>query len=212
MQFNSLTRFVNRPPAPKVILGERCELCAAPIGDVHSHLVDLTDRRLMCACRPCYLLFTPQGAAQGRYKAVPDRYLYLADFTITNVQWDELQIPISLAFFFFNSTSQNMAAFYPSPAGATESLLPLGTWEEIVAANPIIASLESDVEALLVFRKKDVAPQSYIVPIDACYELVGLIRKTWKGFDGGEEAWDGIGRFFHGIRAKCSGVSPQRVS
>lgn len=166
----------------------------------------------MCACRPCYLLFAPQGAAQGRYKGVLDRYLHLAEFTLTNAQWDELQIPISLAFFFFNSSSESMAAFYPSPAGATESLLSLRTWEEIVAANPAIASLEPDVEALLLFRKKDTVPQSYIVPIDACYELVGLIRKSWKGFDGGEEAWENIERYFDDVRARSSGTSTRRVS
>jgi len=211
VEFSSLSRFVNSPP-PKIIPGERCEFCAAPIGEHHSHLVDLKDRRLMCACRPCYLLFTPTGAAQGRYRGVPDRYVYLTDFTLTSAQWDELQIPISLAFFFFNSTTQTMAAFYPSPAGATESLLPLGTWEEIVAANPVVASLEPDVEALLVFRKKDSPQQSYVVPIDACYELVGLIRKSWKGFDGGEEAWNNIAQFFDGIRAKSSEAGSQKVS
>lgn len=166
----------------------------------------------MCSCRPCYLLFAPQGAAQGRYKAVLDRYLNLPDFRLTNAQWDELQIPISLAFFFFNSTTQSMAAFYPSPAGATESLLPLRTWEEIVAANPLIASLEPDVEALLLFRKKNAEPQSYLVPIDACYELVGLIRKSWKGFDGGEEAWNNIAQFFDDIHARSTGAGSRRVS
>ena len=39
-----------------------------------------------------------------------------------------------MAFFFFNSSLGRMAAFYPSPAGATESLLPLATWEEILEA------------------------------------------------------------------------------
>ena len=45
-----------------------------------------------------------------------------------------------------------MAAVYPSPAGATESLLPLETWDQIVAENPDLQSMEADVEALLVNR------------------------------------------------------------
>ncbi len=210
MQFSSLSRFVNGT-APKIIPGERCEFCSKPIDATHSHLVDLKDRRLMCSCRPCFLLFTHQGAAQGRYKAVSERYLHLSEFKLTNAQWDELQIPISLAFFFYNSSTEKVSAFYPSPAGATESLLTLKTWEDIVAANPEIASLEPDVEALLIFRKKDAELQSYLVPIDVCYELVGLIRKSWKGFDGGEEAWRDIGRFFDEVRTRASGATPQKV-
>ena len=60
-----------------------------------------------------------------------------------------LQIPVSVAFFFVNSTLDRVAAFYPSPAGATESLLSLDTWDEVVAANPELATLAPDVEAFL---------------------------------------------------------------
>ena len=30
--------------------------------------------------------------------------------------------------------------------------------------------------------------EAHLVPIDACYELVGLLRQVWRGFDGGQEA------------------------
>jgi len=49
-------------------------------------------------------------------------------------------------------------------------------------------SLEPDVEALLVY-KRETGFECYIAPIDVCYELVGRIRKCWKGFHGGAEAW-----------------------
>ena len=42
-----------------------------------------------------------------------------------------------------------MVAFYPSPVGATESLLPLDTWDEITARYPELASIKPDVEAIL---------------------------------------------------------------
>ena len=38
--------------------------------------------------------------------------------------------------------------------------------------------------------------EHWLVPIDDCYELVGLIRTRWRGFGGGEEVWDAIARFF----------------
>ncbi len=46
-----------------------------------------------------------------------------------------------------------MQAYYPSPMGATESLLRLEAWKELEAANPVLATLEPDVEALLVDRR-----------------------------------------------------------
>ena len=44
-------------------------------------------------------------------------------------------IPINLAFFYRDSASGKMMAMYPSPAGATESLLSLESWGEIAAQN-----------------------------------------------------------------------------
>ena len=66
--------------------------------------------------------------------------------------WEALQIPVRVAFFFNNSDLGRVVAFYPSPAGATESLLPLEAWAEVVAANPVMTDLVPDVEALLVRR------------------------------------------------------------
>ena len=34
--------------------------------------------------------------------------------------------------------------------------------------------------------------QYYIVPIDECYRLVGLIRMHWRGLSGGTEVWKEI--------------------
>ena len=65
------------------------------------------------------------GAGGKRFRAVPDRYVALRSFALSPGQWEELQIPVSMAFFFKNSVEDRVVAFYPSPAGATESLLPL---------------------------------------------------------------------------------------
>ena len=76
----------NRPP-PQV--GERCEMCAEPIGDSHQHVVSLSSRALMCTCRGCYLLFTAENA-ELRFRAVPDRYLSFSSFQLQPGQWDDL--------------------------------------------------------------------------------------------------------------------------
>lgn len=184
---------------------EHCELCSEIIPKDHRHLLDLSSRALICACQACSLLFSDEGSGGGKYRLVPRRYLSLLDFQMTDQQWDELMIPVNMAFIFRSSGSKHVMAFYPSPAGATESLLDLEGWEMLASSNPVLLDLVPDVEALLINRVKN-AREHYIVPIDACYELVGLIRLSWKGLSGGTETWEAIGKFFENIRAKSRPV------
>lgn len=195
-----------RPPA-----GERCDFCAEPLTPEHRHLIELEARRILCTCRPCAIVFEPAGAAQGKYRAIPTRYREISAFAIDDAEWDALQVPIGLAFFFSNSLEKKMVAFYPSPAGATESLLPLDTWDQLVARYPELASIEPDVEAILIQRNRE-GSRSFIVPIDSAYELVGLIRTSWKGFDGGEEAHRKIAGYFENVRERSRGTNMARVS
>jgi hypothetical protein len=185
---------------PADVPGERCEMCAEPIPGDHQHVVDLASRSLLCTCRPCYLLFT-DPAANMRYRSVPDRYLSFEPFELGQAQWDDLDIPVGLAFFFFNSALGKTAAFYPSPAGATESELPLPAWASVEAANPAITVLAPDTEALLIRAPGPdrVRADCHLVPIDACYELVGRLRRVWKGFDGGQESRRALADFFDRI-------------
>ena len=90
-----------------------------------------------------------------------------------------------------------MTAFYPGPAGATESLVPLDAWEEIARLNAL--ELQRDVEALLVNRV-GAAREHYLVSVDQCYRLVGILRRSWRGFSGGEEVWERIGQFFSELK------------
>ena len=198
----ALRRITRSRPAP--VTEERCDMCAAPVGAAHQHVVDLDSRAMMCACRPCYLLFA-DGAARQRYRAVPERFLSFAGAAVDDRAWDELQIPVGLAFLFRNSTQDRMVAFYPGPAGATESELPLHTWDRMVARVPELAVLRPDVEALLVRRS---AGDCHLVPIDACYELVGRLRTVWRGFDGGTEARDTVDGFFARVRARSRPAVP----
>jgi hypothetical protein len=45
-----------------------------------------------------------------------------------------------------------------------------------------------------------VGAEYYIVPIDQCFKLVGLIRSNWRGFSGGTEVWQKIGGFFADLK------------
>ncbi|MGH3443750.1 MAG: DUF5947 family protein [Nocardioidaceae bacterium] len=192
-----------RGTKPTIAVGERCEMCAEPITEQHSHVVDLDQRGLMCTCRACALLFTEAQATQ-RYRTVPDRYLAFPDFRLGRTDWEDLQIPVGLVFCFRNSAQDRMVAFYPSPAGATESELDLSAWDRIAAANPELQALQPDVEALLVRadHPEEGSFSCHLVPIDACYELVGRMRSTWRGFDGGAEARAAMAEFFATVEGR----------
>jgi hypothetical protein len=184
---------------------ERCEMCSRELAFEHQHLVEPTSRKLICACEACAILF--DGQSGTKYKRVPRRVQFLADFQLSDAQWDGLMVPIDMAFFFRSTPHGKVIALYPSPAGPTESLLSLETWDDIELANPILKAIEADVTALLVNRvghnRGSVAAEYYLVPIDECYKLVGLIRSYWRGLSGGTEMWREIGAFFTALRRRA---------
>jgi hypothetical protein len=94
-----------------------------------------------------------------------------------------------------------VSAFYPIPGGATESALPVD------ASEPAFGKHEADIEALQVYRRGG-AVECWIVPVDACYELVGRIRRSWRGFDGGAEARTEIGSFFAKLQEQRIAACP----
>ena len=199
-----LRRIATRPPPAPT--DETCDMCAEEIGAEHSHVVDIESRQLMCTCRGCYLLFASPEAHQ-RYRAVPDRYLSFPDLALSAADWDSLQIPVGLSFFFQSSVLGRVVAFYPGPAGVAESELDLTSWDDIVAANPQLGSLRPDVEALLVTAPDDrTEARCFLVPIDACYELAGRLRMVWHGFDGGREARDQITAFLEHVAQRSRPV------
>ncbi|MFJ4655124.1 DUF5947 family protein [Nocardia sp. NPDC088792] len=183
----------------------RCEMCAVPISEPHTHVVNIEGRQLMCVCRGCYLLFTEPGAGL-RYRAVPDRYLAFPGTVVGPAEWDGLEIPVGLAFFFRNSALERTVAFYPGPAGATESELPLESWQSVLQQHPELDVLTDDVEALLIrMPERGTAGGCLLLPIDACYEFVGRMRLLWKGFDGGSEARRYVEEFFTTMSSRARG-------
>ena len=190
-----------QPPAR--VEDEVCELCGVAVAPEHRHLLDLEKRDLLCTCKACSLLFDGDAAGGGHYKLVPTRRVSLDELVLDDMTWEQLSIPVDMAFFFRNSREGRVMAYYPSPAGPTESLLGLEAWSELEAANPALAEMADDVEALLVNRAKGERRQ-WIVPIEDCYALVGLIRTRWRGFGGGTEVWEEIDRFFQRLDAAAA--------
>jgi hypothetical protein len=217
-----LRRFVQRPagpqsaPAPRIPLpgpqntsaqasqaradqdAERCELCSEVLDGRHGHLVDTDKRSIACACRACYLLFTHGGAAGGKYRAIPERICHDPERPLDGTDWNELQIPVTMAFFFRNSALDRVVAGYPSPGGVTECELDLEAWDRLAVAYPLLAELAPDTEAIFV-NKEEV----FLIPIDMCYSLVGELRLYWQGFDGGAEVRAALEAFLTGLRRRA---------
>jgi hypothetical protein len=202
----TLRQFVRRSSSAEE---QFCELCSGKIAPAHQHLLELGKRNIVCVCDACALLFSSQAAP--RYRRIPRDVRLLRDFALDDQQWNSLLIPISLAYFFYNSSAGRVLAYYPSPAGATESLLDLEYWDAIVEANPVLNRMEPDVEALLVNRVRQ-SFEYYIAPIDQCYRLVGVIRRNWRGLSGGAEVWKQIDAFFTTLRQASPRRSPSSES
>jgi hypothetical protein len=181
---------------------ERCELCREVLTDRHGHLADTDKRSLACACRACYLLFTQEGAGGGRYRAVPERIGHDPSRPLSDADWNELQIPVAMAFFFYNSAIGRVVAGYPSPAGPTECELDLEAWDRIAASRPLLREMAPDVEAILVNRT-ELGNEVFLIPIDMCYSLVGELRMCWTGFDGGAEVRAALATFMTGLRHRA---------
>ncbi|MBN6051666.1 hypothetical protein JYK22_06935, partial [Nonomuraea sp. RK-328] len=193
---------------------EWCELCATPLDAPHRHLLDLAARELRCACRPCSVLFDRSEEAEsaeetggGRYLLVPDHRWLLDGFALDDATWAELGIPVRMAFLFHDAAAGRTALFYPSPGGPVESPLEPSLWRRLEEANPVLRRLTPDVEALLVNRT-GAAAEHWIVPVDDCYRLVGLLRTHWKGLAGGPRVWDAVGDFFTELRRRSTTVTP----
>lgn len=198
----STLRRLARPAAAE----EQCEFCSVPLGAGHRHLLEVATRKIICSCDPCALRFEN---VIGRWRLIPRETRALPGFEISDAEWEGLSLPINLAFFFLSTAAHKTVAMYPSPAGATESTLPLSSWERVCEANPILREMQPEVEALLVNRIGD-NRNYYLAPIDVCFELVGLIRVHWRGLSGGDKVWQEIGRFFERLNAESGGAPAPR--
>jgi hypothetical protein len=44
------------------------------------------------------------------------------------------------------------------------------------------------------------------VPVDRCYELVGIVRQSWVGFHGGADVWSRVEAFFAELDREAGAV------
>ncbi len=199
-----LRRLIATEPPPPAV--ESCGLCSAPLANEHRHMLDVPTGELICACQACSILFDRKAAGAGHYRLIPRDVYSVTGFTLDDSRWDALRLPVEMAFFFRSTPAGRILAYYPSPVGATQSLLDLTAWGRLEEANPVLGTIEADVQALLVHRARG-ARSYWVAPIDVCYELVAVIRTRWRGLGGGEEVWAGIDDFFTRLGQHATSVA-----
>ena len=200
----ALERFVRAPPPRE---GPRCELCGGPLEGAHAHVADVERRAIHCACGACATLFAhPAG---GRLRTVPSRVLFDPELSLGDDRWSLLGVPVRLAFVFESSPLGRRVAIYPSPAGPTEAEVDARAWDDLAAESPLFSCMEADVEALLVRGSRGRPLEVLLAPIDACYAMVAIVRRSWKGFDGGDAVRAELDRFFDDLRARRRPLGPE---
>lgn len=185
---------------PKPVFDEQCDLCGMPIPTRHRHLLHLEERRICCVCATCWAL----RSGDAVYRPTGNRVLWLDDFNLPDELWASFGVPIGLCFFFNSGTANKIIGLYPSPAGATECELYLDAWEELKKLNPVLDTLQTDIEALIINRLAD-PPQYSVAPVDQAYELVGLIKAKWEGISGGPELKEAVSLYFEGLKQESAG-------
>ncbi len=200
------------PPRAGAEGEEHCELCGAALPPDHRHLIELAERRIVCACETCWS--TRSGDATYRPAGV--RVVWLDDLELPDEAWAAFNVPIGLAFFMRTGAegeARRVVAFYPSPAGATESEIDAEAWARLERINPELENLEPDAEAMIVDRLTETR-RAVIAPIDECYKLVGMIRVSWEGLSGGEGPARAIDAFFDQleVRNPRAGGPPHQVA
>ncbi|MGX1564987.1 DUF5947 family protein [Streptomyces sp. NPDC055506] len=171
---------------------EVCDLCAAPLAEEHAHLHDAGQEEVRCACRPCSVLFAEAGAGDGQYRLVPRRRLRLP-----HVDTAVLGVPVGLVFFVPRADG-TVTAQGPSPAGAMRWEVDAAAWRELAGTVPQLATVEPEVEALLVNTVHGL-DHHWIVPVDDCYRMVAVVRREWRGLSGGGRVWPVVEQFFEDL-------------
>lgn len=199
-----LERFARRAVEPRSEI-QRCDVCMAGIEPRHRHIVDLTVRKLLCACESCAASFC-RRPPDDRHRTVPER---VRSLEMTDLELARFGVPIGLAFFFRSSRLGRWVAVFPSPGGAAEAELPddaHGKLDSLAA----LSDLCDDVEAFLVRLEQGGTRTSFAVPIDVCYQLVALVKRTWTGIHGNNDSRLALDEFFSALSARSASEEGRR--
>jgi hypothetical protein len=191
---STLRLLAHRQPQPRAGSVQHCDLCSDELAERHQHILNTATGTLSCACPACGVLFDHQAAGGGHYRLIRSRPRQLGEFVLDEALWAQFGIPVGLAFFVHSAENDRVTAFYPNPVGTMRATIEDDSWRSLTGANPRLSAMDSDVEALLIDRLH-ATTAAWLLPVDECYRLAGLLRTHWRGFNGGSEVWRQVERF-----------------
>ena len=191
-------RLAQRPATEREAALERCELCGAPIAARAPPPARPRATASCCArAAPARCCSTAPRRRGGHYRLVPDRRLRARRLRARRRRVGGAA-PAGRHGVLLPQQRRGRARAWPSTRarwGRPSRCSSSRRGRSSRRPTRCCATLEPDVEALLVNRARG-ARRHWLVPIDECYALVGLIRTHWRGLTGGAEVWEEIGRFF----------------
>ena len=168
----------------------------------------------MCACRavldPVRPRARPAAATTG---SCPTGGCGSTASSSTTSRWEELRIPVDMAFFFHSSAGRARGGVLPEPDGrdrvAARARRVGRSWRR-----PTRCSASwSPTSRRCSSTARAARAQHWLVPIDECYALVGLIRTRWRGL---HRRHARCGRrsaaFFDGLDQRARSRRPQRTT
>ncbi|MFF8594632.1 DUF5947 family protein [Streptomyces sp. NPDC015220] len=185
----ALARLIRTSAERTATAAQVCEVCAAPVPGEHPHLYDAERAQVSCACGPCSVLFAGDGAGGGRFRLVPRRRVRLG-----RVDTEALGVPVGLVFFVPHADG-TVTAQGPSPAGTMRWEVDAAAWRRAAERRPELASMEPEVEAVLVNTVRGL-DHHWIVPVDDCLRMLAVVRREWRGLSGGGRVWPAVEDFF----------------
>ena len=185
-------------PAPE----ERCEFCAVDIGERARPRRRPQDHRLLCVCRPCYLLF---GAARRRRRPLPRRRRGGPPGRRPGARRGALgraADPRRPGLLLPPAGADAAAGVLPRARAAPPS--PCSTWprgHDIAGGEPGARRRSSPTSRRCCCAATTTASRCYLVPVDVCYELVGVVRAARGPVSAAApRCGGGSTRFFDGAR------------
>lgn len=173
----------------------RCAFCGMAVESAHPHRLDPEGWQVICACNAC----DRDRADEPRLRRVGHRVEKIEDPRVGERMLMVVDVPVGLAF--FTRTRRAANVFYPAPTGTAEARIDVETWAALEAELPEVARLEPEVEAIVV----SLSPRrTFVVPIDECFRLAGMLRSAWVGWSGGAEARSAIEDFFATLETRAN--------
>ena len=193
----------------------RCDRCGVGLlpDPRHAHLFSYSRRSLLCACAACSAPYREGVIGKERspaYRLVPSRVERIDALSLTQADWEELGIPVQIAFLLKNQRENGWRLGRGrGPSRLSQPGREYGIGHPAGGVDPPLVQLLS-ARATRAGRRSPARRQAprqaryFRAPIDECYRLAGLLRSHWEGFAGGPRVGAAVDDFFAELASRAA--------